>query len=193
MDSQTVVQILGVIVQSYAGILAIGAGFFTFMVQRFRDELKYAEEKIQRNIDIIAEAYVQNELYQELVDFKVGAIEQGTNWIKEELNKVHKKGQWLCRLQLSNGQKQALKNLETQYPNYQKLKERSERMPYKLFTGFLLFCSFVIILSLTIMGLVDFIVEVQFSNLTVWSIEFVAAIGIAYVAFFGWRIATIFK
>lgn len=57
MESQIAVQILGVIVQSYAGILAIGAGFFTFMVQRFRDELRYTEEKIRRSIDIIAEIY----------------------------------------------------------------------------------------------------------------------------------------
>ena len=54
MDLNNAIQILGVIVQTYGGILAIGAGFFTFLVQRFQNEMKTAEERIEKNVDIIA-------------------------------------------------------------------------------------------------------------------------------------------
>lgn len=193
MDSENVIQILGVIVQSYASILAIGAGFFTFLVQRFRDELRFAEEKIERNVDIIAEAFAHYGLHRELIDFKVGAIEQGPDWVKDELNKIYRRGDALYRIQLSKGQLQAIENLKVQYPRYKGLKQKGERTPYILFSGFLLFCSLVIILSLISIGLIDIIVESQISNQIVWFIEGIASVGVIYVAFFGWRIATIFR
>jgi len=193
MNPENAIQILGVIVQAYGAILAIGAGFFTFLVQRFRDELRFAEEKIERNVDIVAEVFAPHGMWREATNFKAGAIAHGPDWIEKELKRIHVQGDSMFRVKLSEGHLQAIERLRTEYPRYRRLKQTSERVPFKLFTGFLSFCSIVIVLSLVTMGLIDVWVPLKITNHVVWLIEGVASVGIIYVSIFAWSITTIFK
>jgi hypothetical protein len=193
MNPDNAIQILGVIVQTYGGILAIGAGFFTFLVQRFRDEMKTAEERIEKNVDIIATIFSPYGMLREATNFKVGAIAHGPEWIEKELKRVHHRGDRMFRLQPSAGHLRAIKNLRKEYPRYKKLKQKSEKVPYRLFSGFMLFCSIVIILSLVVMGLIDVWFDLKIANQVVWFIEGLASAGVIYVSVFAWTTTVVFR
>lgn len=193
MNLDNAIQILGVIVQTYGGILAIGAGFFTFLVQRFRDEMKTAEERIEKNVDVIATLFAPHGMWCEATNFKAGATAHGPEWIEKELKRVHHRGDEMFRLQLSEGHLQAIEDLKKDYPRYKKLKQKSEKVPYRLFSGFMLFCSIVIILSLVVMGLIDVCFDLGIGNQIVWFIEGLASIGVIYVSVFAWTTTIIFR
>ena len=51
MEPNTAVQILGIIVETYAGVVAIGSGFFTLLSQRCQERTEREEERIREDID----------------------------------------------------------------------------------------------------------------------------------------------
>ena len=86
MDASTAVQILGTIAETYGAILAIGAGFFTFLIQRLKEETRSLSERLEKDIDLIVDNY-DLDTVRSTTDEKGEVLEYSPDLFKENVMK----------------------------------------------------------------------------------------------------------
>lgn len=145
MDLSLVAQMLGVIVQSYAGILAIGSAFFVFLIQQYNSKLKDLDNEIIRDMKLYVHQIGSSPT--RLMKFQNEVLE-GDNSVQEWIKQFTH-----VKINFESYEFQQIMKLVDE----RKLLDRKrELVPNSLFGSYLAVCIGVFFFSLTLLASLNY-------------------------------------
>ena len=173
MNSTIVTQMLGVIVQSYAGILAIGVAFFVFLIQQYISRLKDLDKEI-------------------MSDMKLYAPQLGPTRLMKFQNEVlegdHSVQGWLHTFG-SNTESYEFQQIMRLVDERKSLNERT--MPTIWFQFYFLSSSIVFVYNLSL--LFGLSIGLVCSEWHIYLAYILSIIGLVPIVIFAWKIVSLFK